>query len=155
MPPPRAPLAEPGRTRRSRRAVIALVVLGAGVLVAFLAVTRSSGSDEANDEEATSSVTRTYAGLCIALGLADGDDVSGARAAFYDRSHDGLHELAARATDVDTTAAARLLEAKQRVEALLEVAPTRAVLTATLASLADATARAAEVVGQADVQGCD
>lgn len=139
---------------RSRWALIALLVLVVAVLLTFLAVTRSSGSDEANDGEATSPAARTHAGLCTALGLADDDDVSGARAAFYDRSHDGPHELAASATDVDP-AAARLLEAKQRVEALLEGTPTRAELTSALASLADATDRADEVVGAPDVKGCD
>jgi hypothetical protein len=74
---------------------------------------------------------------------------------FYDRSHDGLHELAASATDVDPAAAARLLESKQRVEALLEGAPTLADLTSALASLADATGSAAEVVGEPEVKGCD
>lgn len=130
------------------------MVVVAGVLVAILAVTRSSGSDGANNDEATTSVARTYAGLCAGLRLANDDDVSGVRTAFYDRAHDGLHELAARATDTDTVAAARLLEAMQRVEALLDDAPTRADLASALASLADATARAAEVVGEPDVQGC-
>ncbi|MGH9193532.1 MAG: hypothetical protein ACRDZ0_13795 [Acidimicrobiales bacterium] len=130
-------------------------MLMALVLVTFLAVSGSGGSDEANDGEVTSPAARTHAGLCIALALADDDDVSGARAAFYDRSHDGLHELAAAATDVEPAAAARLLEAKQRVEALLDGSPTRADLSPALAGLADATARAAEVVGEPDVEGCD
>jgi hypothetical protein len=148
--------AEARRTRRSRWALIPLLVLVAAVPVTVLAVTRSGGSDEANDGEATSPAARTHAGLCTALALADDDDVSGARAAFYDRSHDGLHELAATATDVDPAAAARLLEAKQRVESLLDGgAPTRADLTSALGGLADATARAAEDVGEPDVKGCD
>ena len=48
---------------------------------------------------------------------------------FYDRAHDHLHELARQAQATDRPAAARLLEAKQRVEHDLDAgaAPPRLV----------------------------
>jgi cytosine/adenosine deaminase-related metal-dependent hydrolase len=55
------------------------------------------------------------AALCTAKRQAAGDPAA-ARRSFYDRAHDRLHELARLAERTDRAAAARLLEAKQRVE---------------------------------------
>jgi hypothetical protein len=43
-------------------------------------------------------------------------ELSDQEAAFFDRAHDAVHELADRATDADPGVAAELLEAKQVVE---------------------------------------
>jgi hypothetical protein len=119
------------------------------IAVGILAVVAWNGGGDA-----TSPAADTHAGLCEAMEVARNDDVEAARAAFYDRSHDGLHELAADANEVDPAAAAGLLEAKFRVEAMLDESPDPAELTAALDTLADATAGAAEVVGEGDVNGC-
>jgi hypothetical protein len=55
------------------------------------------------------------AGLCEAAEAAKAS-VPRARAIFYDRSHDQLHELARRAQDRDRAVTAGLLEAKESVE---------------------------------------
>jgi hypothetical protein len=47
-------------------------------------------------------------------------DPEEARTIFFDRAHDPLHDIAAAAEEVDRSSAARLLEAKQAVEADLE-----------------------------------
>ncbi|MGH2674569.1 MAG: hypothetical protein ACRDKA_13835 [Actinomycetota bacterium] len=59
-------------------------------------------------------------GLCDAVDLAAGGDIAGAEAAFMDRVHGFLHEFADRLSATDRQATAGLLEAKQRVEAVLE-----------------------------------
>jgi hypothetical protein len=141
-----------GVARPSRWALVAALVL---VTAAFLALARTNGGDgPANGSGAATSAARTHAGLCAAISAAQDDDVSEARAAFYDRSHDGLHELAASTAEVDRAAAAQLLETKQRVEALLEGTPPPGDLSAALGPLVDATARAAGVVGEA-VNRCE
>ncbi len=71
----------------------------------------------------------------------DGDP-SLASTLFFDRAHDRLHELAAAVSDIDRSIEARLLEAKQRVEADLSIdrAPDLAAHLAALAAVAaDAT----------------
>ncbi|HET6918369.1 MAG TPA: hypothetical protein VFI46_02770 [Jiangellaceae bacterium] len=120
--------------------------------VAFLTV-RMVDRDDAGDGNGRSPAS-TQAGLCATLGAATDEDLAGARTIFPDRSHDGLHQLAAHATEVDPTAAAELLRTKQRVEALLDGTPQPAELTTALRHLADATAQAAEAVGETDVKGC-
>jgi len=57
--------------------------------------------------------------LCEAQEAAPRDPEQ-ARIAFFDRAHDPLHDIAAAAQEVDRSSAARLLEAKQAVEADLE-----------------------------------
>jgi len=47
-------------------------------------------------------------------------DPEAARTTFFDRAHDPLHDIAAAVEEVDRSSAARLLEAKQAVEADLE-----------------------------------
>ncbi len=75
-------------------------------------------------------------GLCQARATA-ATDVQSARTAFYDRSHEPLHALARAIEPVDRPLVARLLEAKEAVEAGLgSGSPT---LTADLNRLLDAT----------------
>ncbi|MGH2767562.1 MAG: hypothetical protein ACRD0D_13870 [Acidimicrobiales bacterium] len=80
-------------------------------------------------------------GLCLALEQA-GADVRAARKTFFDRSHEALHIIARAVQRVDRPAAARVLEAKQAVEAKFEGGPGPADLQAALRRLL-AAARAA------------
>lgn len=90
--------------------------------------------------------------LCQAGEAAGRGDAAGARAAFFDGSHQPLHELAAVAQERDRAAAARLLEGKERVESGLEKAsPT---LVDDLDTLAAVTGRAMAVAGGRDPGPC-
>jgi hypothetical protein len=120
--------------------LVALILATTGVAV--LVLRPGAGSD--SHGRTTGTAARTQAGLCATLRAATDDDVVEARTIFYDQSHDGLHALAAR-----------LLEAKQRVEVLLDGTPRPAELAAAVDRLTHATAGAAEAVGEADVGGCD
>jgi hypothetical protein len=68
---------------------------------------------------APADLTVALAGLCRAADSAGSGDLFEARRIFLNRSHTFLHELAARGGDRARPAVARLLEAKQRVEAAL------------------------------------
>lgn len=100
----------------------ALVGLAALVLVSCA----PASSDDATASAAP--VTDAAAALCTAKRQA-ATDPQAARRVFYDRAHDHLHELARQAQTTDRPAAARLLEAKQRVEHDLDAsaAPQRLV----------------------------
>lgn len=136
---------------RTHIAAAALILLGIlGGLVA-LAVTPRDGSD---DEASPSPATAAHDGLCQALQAADAGDEKTARAVFFDRSHDGLHDLAARAAEIDRSLAADLLEAKQDVEALLDGDEYGSDLAAGLSALAAVTASATERIYGADVKDC-
>lgn len=87
-------------------------VLGAVLLIA------TACSDATSSSGGPTRFESAFAGLCRSLVQAG--DVSAARATFFDRSHQALHELAAELETVDRAAAGRLLEAKARVEAALE-----------------------------------
>lgn len=91
------------------------------------------------------------AGVCDAVAASiEGGDT---RAVFYDRAHDGLHDLAADTAAKDRAVAGQVLRSKERVEALLD---SSAQPTAALRELAEATAAAAEVVDPASsaMEGC-
>lgn len=78
------------------------------------------GAEETIDalEEAESLPLQiAYQGLCESRAAAEAGDVLGASAAFQSRAHAELHSLADRVSATDREAAARLLEAKQRLEA--------------------------------------
>jgi hypothetical protein len=94
-------------------------------------------------------------GLCRATGLARGGDVEAASEVFQDRSHEYLHVLADDLMDQDRAAAARLLEAKQRVEAVFaDPGSADPVQTADLlGDLQSALAEAATAAGL-DPSGC-
>ena len=78
-----------------------------------------------------------------------GRDAGATEAIFFDRAHDRLHDLARDAAELDRSVAARLLEAKQNVEADLDEAPSRRVLTDDFDALIDSTRRALEVASGA------
>lgn len=85
------------------------------------------------------------AAVCEARVAAAGGDSDGARRIFVNAAHDRLHGLAAETGQVDRGAEARLLEAKQRVEAVLEEPGPD--FADRLEKLAVAAADAAEVAG--------
>lgn len=99
-----------------------ILLAGAGVaavVVAAVAVFGEAPGTPVPSTAATSSPQRVHDRLCAALTAADGGDLATARATFQDRVHGPLHDIAAAAAETDRAAAARLLEAKQRVEASL------------------------------------
>lgn len=102
--------------------------LAAALLAVLLFVlVACGGADEAGPD---AGLIDAHAGLCLAAARP-----SEARAVFFDRSHDALHEVARRLDGVDRPLAARLLEAKERVESGLQ--PPREGLTGDLRRLAD------------------
>ncbi|MDP9440883.1 MAG: hypothetical protein M3P34_01605 [Actinomycetota bacterium] len=68
--------------------------------------------------DSASGFTPVHEGVCAALEAARSGDQAGAQRGFAD-AHGGLHDLAAAVEEKDRAATARLLEAKQRVEAAL------------------------------------
>ena len=124
-------------------------LVGAGLL--GLAMIGDDGSETRADEPG-GRYGRAYAGLCLTRSAARSGDVDAARDAFFDQVHQPLHELAAETGARDRAASARLLEAKEAVEAALNQA------SATLASELDrllATAGAAMgAVGYAHPPPC-
>lgn len=126
--------------------VFAIVLVGA----AIGAIARSG--DGGSDPMRGPSFAAARDGLCQAGQAASRGDAAGARAVFFDRSHQPLHELAAAAQERDRAAAARLLEAKERVESGLEKpSPT---LADDLDTLAVVTGRAMAVAGGGDPGPC-
>lgn len=89
-----------------------------------------------------------YQGLCDARTLAEGGDVQSAADTFESRAHAELHTLADRVAATDRDVAARLLEAKQRVEAAFAVPTTSPdAIVPLLSSLETEVANAAEALG--------
>ncbi len=90
------------------------------VAVALLASITFAGCGSSDADDAADRPPGRSNGLhlivCEAADAADAGDEAGAKGSFED-AHAGLHELAAAAEEIDRTVAARLLEAKQAVEA--------------------------------------
>jgi hypothetical protein len=78
-------------------------------------------------------------GLCEAARQAERGDIEAARQSFFGQSHEGLHLIARALQDDDRTAAAALLEAKQKVEADFTTPPSGAQVAADLRRLAELT----------------
>lgn len=98
-----------------RRAWVGVLV-GLAVMLAAGCGGRGQGTVRAAEgSDSAAGLRDAAAALCAAKGQAASDPTS-ARRSFYDRAHDRLHELARLAERSDRPAAARLLEAKQRVE---------------------------------------
>jgi len=89
-------------------------------------------------------------GLCD---VRDAPDAPAANAAFYDRTHQELHVIAAATEERDRQAAGALLEAMQRVEAELERHLLPGGFSADVEALAGATRGALDSIGL-DVPGC-
>jgi hypothetical protein len=89
-------------------------------------------------------------GLCD---VRDAPDAPAANAAFYDRTHQELHVIAAATEERDRQAAGVLLEAMQRVEAELERPLLPGEFSADVEALAGATRAALDSIGL-DVPAC-
>ena len=106
-----------------------------------------SGSDQVVGSASTTAPAPTPdappAGLdravCEVARQARAGDVAAARTTFAGPVHDDLHRLADELSQADRAVAARLLEAKQRVEAGLESAPGAPDLAASTDELVRAT----------------
>ena len=81
---------------------------------------------------------RALAGLCVARAEARRTPTR-VRTTFFDRSHDTLHRLARALENVDRALTARLLEAKNVIEADVAFDPPSASLAADLDRLITAT----------------
>jgi hypothetical protein len=87
------------------------------IAATLLALTLAACSDQAGGSEV--GLQRASQGLCDAQVLAVESNVPRAATVFDREAHGFLHELAADLEEVDRAAAAGLLEAKQRLEAIL------------------------------------
>jgi hypothetical protein len=98
---------------------------------------------------APADLTVALAGLCRAAESARSGDLFEAQRTFQNQSHAFLHELARRGQERARPAVARLLEAKQRVEAALspESGAPPAEVAALLGELEVATRDLARVLG--------
>lgn len=113
-----------------RRSVVGAIV---GLILASAA---GCGGPTSSSQDPYGSASEA---LCQALQAAQEGDGDLARQAFYDTAHRPLHDLAAEATDIDRTLAARLLEAKESVESALATPGTvPSDLFVTLVAAADA-----------------
>lgn len=119
------------------------------VVAATLSITMLGCSSPA---PAGSRPGEVVAAVCGARTAAARGESEGARRIFVNTAHDRLHELAAAAGQVDRSAEARLLEAKQRVEAVLEEPGPD--FADRLERLAVAAADAAEIVGDERPADC-
>ena len=117
------------------------------IFVASEAFTRSGSSA---DSEAPYS--RAYEGLCEAHASASRGDVGAAEKTFHDTAHEPLHELSKDAQQRDRSAAARLLEAKGRVESGFESGERR--IAPDLATLLVATRDAFTAAGEPKPSPC-
>lgn len=90
------------------------------------------------------------AALCEAERTTDAEE---ARRLFLSEVHAPLHDLARDVGEVDRQVAARLLESKQRVEAVVEDGNV-AEITEAMSSLTDATLESYETLGT-PVSSCD
>ncbi|MGH2683509.1 MAG: hypothetical protein ACRDIX_09790 [Actinomycetota bacterium] len=100
----------------ARRYPATMTVFGALLPLLVGGCARPGGSATA---VAPADLTVALGALCRAADFARGGDLFEARRTFQDQAHAFLHELAARGETRARPAVARLLEAKQRVEAAL------------------------------------
>jgi len=118
----------------TRRPAITAALVGLAALLLAGCGPASSGDASAS----AAPLADAAAALCTAKDEAASDPLA-ARRVFYERAHDHLHELARQAQRTDRSAAARLLEAKQRVEHDLDAGATRQRLAGDLDRLLAAT----------------
>ncbi len=119
----------------------------------FLALV-SCGAGEANTVEPINQAEAlplqiAFQGLCDARTLAEAGDAQGAADTFLSRSHAELHTIADRLSASDRDAAARLLEAKQRVEVAIDNPATASpeIVAGQISALEAEVAVAAEHLG--------
>lgn len=138
----------------SSRRPLGLLLGGVLAIVAVAAVISALAGSEGQSSSSPPGPSFASArdGVCQAADAASHGNPAGARTAFFDRAHQPLHELAAAAQESDRAAAARLLEAKERVETGLEKSsPT---LGADLDVLAVTTGQAMAAAGSRDPGPC-
>lgn len=104
------------------------------LLLVFVTVACAAGKSDAAD----GAYGRALVGLCVARDQAVRAPAR-VRTAFFDRSHDTLHVLANALEKLDRALTARLLEAKNTIEADLAFDPPPASLAADLDRLIVAT----------------
>ena len=119
------------------------------VVAVLLTIGAACGSDEERGDPGRPPDNAAYLGVCRALGAVKAGDTDQARTIFGDQAHGPLHDLSARVDDEDRAIAARLLEAKQRVESAVSSKADEDELGPALEKLAAATADAVtEVDGE-------
>jgi hypothetical protein len=131
------------------RLLLPLVLLGA-----LAGCGSSSAGPNPKEGTADTPFTATYRAVCEAAQAAGGGDVAKARTVFLDRAHQGVHQLAATATQHDRPAAGRMLEKKERVEHDLTVHAAADELAADLDALAGAARTAIAATGAPRPQPC-
>lgn len=138
--------------QRSVKPIVSVVMVLGGITLIVGGFTFLSAEDD-HDAQAAPSAEAGYTGvvegLCEAREQLQGERPEDALSSFYDRSHVALHEIAARLSDEDKAAAARLLEAKQSVES----GNTNVVVLRALDELIIATIQGLAELDQ-QVQGC-
>lgn len=105
-----------------------------------------------NAGEKPSEWAEAIAGLCEARTHASTGRVEAARETFFGRSHSPLHDIARELQESDRAGAAKLLEAKQRVEQTLQTQDAQR-LAGDFDALARAAAEASGKLGSA-TPGC-
>jgi hypothetical protein len=130
-----------GRVMRPSALLVAAAVTAAAALVAGC----GSGTKRApvvvamaGQTVATAKLLTIAGGICDAARQAP-TDVAAARQTFFGQSHDGIHLIARGLQDTDRDASAKLLEAKQKVEADFLAPPPGPQIAADLRALAAVT----------------
>ena len=126
------------------------LILGAAIVMLVSCGGDPAGTVEPIEEAESLPLQIAFQGLCDARTLAEAGDIQAASDTFQSRAHAELHSLADRLAASDRDAAARLLEAKQRVEAAFASPESAAppVVAAQLSTLEAEVASAAHVLGQ-------
>jgi len=145
---PKSRRVDAAMTRDGRRSRWLLVsALGViGVAVALMVIAR--GGSTATAPTATSST------LVRSLCASQNDAVRGARAEFYNHTHQAIHDLAALIQGRDRSTEGLPLEAMQRVEADLDATPSPDDLVSHLSALGNRARDAAVAAGQPRPQPC-
>jgi hypothetical protein len=133
-----------------QRRVISISASIAVVAAVVIALVLSRSTDDSAGP--VTPVGRAHAGVCTAAALARNGDAEGAKRTFFDESHQPLHDLATAAAERDRGAAARLLEAKEKVESDLTAGS--GPLADDLEELAVRTAAAATAAGERAPEPC-
>lgn len=143
------------RTRRLAGSLVLAALSLTAVVAVMAALTKHDGGDT-EPRTSSASVDPQFVtardGVCEAEARARAGDAPGARSVFLGRAHQPLHQLAAATQIRDRAAAARLLEAKARVEASID--PPRPTLADDLDTLALAAGRAIRSLGGNDRGPC-
>ena len=121
----------------------------------YLAVTRLASGEKTPPPEATAVARSPEArdSICEAAALVRRGEISPARSIFLGRTHDQLHMLAAETAKRSRAAAARLLEAKAKVEGGFD--PPSATLADDLEVVAVTTGRSMAAAGGTDPGTCN